>query len=114
MNTTVTTIVVTEHQLSDETTVWTLTDVCERTALSREAVKDLVDLGVIRPLAESSRGAREWTFHDRALARLQRASRLRRELELDWAGVAVAMDLMEEIQQLRREVDTLRKQLYRS
>lgn len=110
MSTTVTTIVVSEHQLSDDAVVWTLEEVCERTALRPDDIRDLIDLGLIGPASEP-KDDRVWTFRDPALARLQRAARLRRELELDWAGVAVALDLMEEIERLRRRVDTLSKQL---
>lgn len=108
MSTTVTTIVVTERELSDDSVKWTLAEVCERTSLSREVIRELVDLGLVVPDGRWG----EWYFPDPALARLQRASRLRHELELDWAGVAVALDLMEEVQQLRREVDSLKKQLF--
>ncbi len=108
MSTKVTTIVVTERELTGEEAFWSLADVCERTALSREVIAELVDLGLVTPNGKGD----DWHFPDPALARLQRANRLRRELELDWAGVAVALDLLEEVQQLRNEIDALKKQLF--
>lgn len=108
MSTKITTIVVTERELTADGALWSLTEVCERTALSRDVIRELVDLGLVTPNGKGD----DWHFPDPALARLQRANRLRRELELDWAGVAVALDLMEEVQQLRSEVDALKKQLF--
>ena len=46
----------------------------------------------------------EWRFTGDALRRARLALRLERELEINLAGVALALELMEEIEQLRRRV----------
>jgi chaperone modulatory protein CbpM len=46
----------------------------------------------------------EWRFRGGALRRARIAMRLQRDLELNLVGVALALDLMDEIQRLRREI----------
>ncbi|KAF1065399.1 MAG: Chaperone modulatory protein CbpM [Pseudomonas citronellolis] len=44
---------------------------------------------------------------------VRRAARLRREFELDWHGIALAMRLFDEVEQLRSENRYLRQRLAR-
>ena len=46
----------------------------------------------------------EWHFTGDALRRARLAVRLERDLELNLAGVALAVELIEEIEQLRRQL----------
>lgn len=103
----ITTVVISEQQINEYEPWLRFEDLCERCALQPREVEELVDLGLVVPAPDST----EWRFYSTALARLHQAKRLRRELDLDWQGVAVAMDLLEEIHQLRQEVESLRKQL---
>jgi len=48
--------------------------------------------------------AAEWHFTGAALRRARLALRLERDLELNLAGVALALELIEELQRLRREL----------
>lgn len=86
----------------------TLTEVTQCTHVSVETVITIVEQGIVRP-----RGARprEWRFEPPMVATLQRACRLQRDLELDWAAVALALELLEELEQLRRDNARLRRQL---
>lgn len=109
----ITTVVVSEYQLIDQDAWLSLWDISERCAIGPDEVEDLVDLGVVAPRAGARREPRQWRFSSDELLRVRRARRLRRELDLDWQGVAVAMDLLDEIHRLRRKVESLQKQLGR-
>jgi len=86
----------------------TLGEVTQCTRASEETVVTIVEQGIVRP-----RGARpaEWRFEPPMVATLRRACRLHCDLELDWAGVALALELLEEVQQLRRDNNRLHRQL---
>ena len=89
MSADITTIVIEEHQLS-ETEAWlSLNELCERCGLEPPLLIELVDIGLITPSVVASD---QWRFQTTAVPALHQALRLRRELELDWQGVAVAMD----------------------
>jgi len=47
------------------------------------------------------------------LAEIARATRLRRDLEINWEGVALALELLDEVQALRRENHALLRRLKR-
>lgn len=111
MNVEITTVVISEYQLHDQDAWLDLYDVCERCSLHPTEVEELVDLGLVTPAAGSSLDPDRWRFRSSELARLRQARRLRRELDLDWQGVAVTLELLDEIQRLRSEVESLRKQL---
>lgn len=108
MNTDITTVVIDEQQLY-EAEVWlSLNELCERCGLQRALVVELVELGLVTPETVTPD---RWQFQLSAVPTLYQAVRLRRELDLDWQGVAVAMDLLEQIQALRQQVNSLERQL---
>lgn len=88
----------------------TLTEVCHRVSLPEHAVVEIVEVGIVTPVAGS---ARTWRFDDQTVVVLSRAARLHEDLGLDWHGVALALELLEEIDTLRRENEQLRHRLSR-
>ncbi|MDQ4429657.1 chaperone modulator CbpM [Yokenella regensburgei] len=92
------------------TVTFTVTEFCVHTGVSEEELNEIVGLGVIEP---SQNQAERWLFDDRAVNIVHRALRLRRELELDWPGIAVAMTLLEENAQLVKENRLLHQRLAR-
>lgn len=108
MSTDITTVVIEEQQLDEPEVRLSLSEVCERCGLKQTLVIELVELGLVTPETAASD---RWQFQVSALPTLQQAVRLRRELDLDWQGVAVAMDLLEQVQMLRQQVHCLERQL---
>jgi chaperone modulatory protein CbpM len=64
-------------------------------------IVEFVEEGVLNVVEVRS----EWHFTGDALRRARLAVRLERDLELNLAGVALALDLIEELQRLRRELE---------
>ncbi len=83
----------------------TLHELCSRCHTDAGFVEEMVSYGVIEP-----RGAtqHEWHFSVDDLLRVQRARRLQRDLELNAPGLALALDLLEEVHDLRRELAALK------
>ncbi len=88
----------------------TLTEICERGECHAEFVIKLVSYGVIAPV-EDVPEERRWEFDLAALTRLRKAQRLQRDLKMNLPGLAMSLELLDEVQQMRREVDRLNQQL---
>ena len=69
---------------------------------SLEWVVELVGEGVIEPAEGSEPG--QWRFDETAVARTAAAARLASDLAVNVAGVALALDLLDEIRALRRQL----------
>ncbi|HEY2929562.1 chaperone modulator CbpM [Piscinibacter sp.] len=76
----------------------TLVGLCHACRTSSEQVVALVEEGVLEP---AGRAPHEWQFSGPALRRARAALRLGRDLQLNAAGVALALDLLDEIETLR-------------
>ena len=89
-----------ELWLLDDERAIPLTDFCAASGLLESLVAEMVREGILEP-----RGAlpQEWRFSSASLAHAQRALRLQRELELNWAAVAFVLPLLDEIKALRRQ-----------
>lgn len=87
-----------------------LEECCQATHLSVETLIELVAHGIVEPQGSEPR---HWHFDSEALSVLRHASRLRRELELDWAATALALDLIGEVERLKAENQQLRRRLAR-
>ncbi len=82
----------------DERVELTTVDVCRACATSTEWVIELVHEGVLEVEGEN---ADAWRFSGATLARAIRARRLQRDLDLNLPGVALVLELMDEIETLR-------------
>ena len=91
---------------------FTVTEFCLHTGVSSTELTEIIGLGVLEPVEQQPR-AQEWLFDEDALAVCLRAQRLRRELELDWPGIAVALSLLDEIDRLNTENRQLNQRLLR-
>jgi chaperone modulatory protein CbpM len=60
---------------------------------------------------QESPEARQWQFDLQTLARLRKAQRLQRDLKINLPGLAMSLELLDEVQEMRREVDRLNQQL---
>jgi chaperone modulatory protein CbpM len=64
----------------------------------------LVEEGIVEPVVGNQRPSR---FSETTLPRVVRALRLQRDLELNLAGVAFALDLIDEIENLRKRLQRM-------
>ena len=87
-----------------------LVDICEAVELPEQTFVELVEHGIIRP---GGRQPSEWSFDLTMVSIAKRALRLHRDLDLDWAAVAVIVDLIEERDRLQAENEQLRQRLQR-
>jgi len=88
----------------DERIEFTLGELCSVCDISVQTVIELVDEGVLEP-----RGDRpdSWRFRGTELRRLQTALRLTRDLRLNYAGAALVLELLDELDELRRQLRLL-------
>lgn len=96
--------------LEETSGTFTLRELCERGNCHAEFVIKLVSYGVLTPVEESPQ-VRSWSFDAVALNRLHKAQRLQRDLKLNLPGLAMTLDLLDEVNDMRREVDRLNRRL---
>jgi chaperone modulatory protein CbpM len=83
---------------------------CQCTSLPQAWLVEIVEEGILQPRGASPE---QWLFDEQALATARRALRLRQDLELEWAAIALALRLLDELEQLREENRQLRSRLGR-
>jgi len=76
----------------------TLVELCQACSAEEEHVLAWVLEGVLEPAGDSPQ---DWTFGGESLRRARLALRLSRDLEINPPGVALALDLLDEIAELR-------------
>jgi len=84
----------------EQSALLTVKDLSRMCAVDERHIVDFVEEGVLHVVEIKST---EWYFRGEALRRTRLALRLERDLELNLAGVALALELMEELERLRRE-----------
>ncbi len=89
----------------NETGVCSIEQLAQASGLSLDEVRDLVESGVIRPVDED---AQPVSFHLHYIVAVKTARRLRDDFELDRRGVALALRLLQRIDALEAELNTLR------
>jgi chaperone modulatory protein CbpM len=79
-------------------TLLTIDEFSRVCAVERRQIIELVEEGVLIPVG---RRAEEWRLTGDSLRRAQAAMRLQRDLGLNLPGVALALELMDELEHLR-------------
>ncbi|MGX2038698.1 chaperone modulator CbpM [Methylocaldum sp. MU1018] len=95
------TIAISSGIVLDETVKLTLIDVCEACRIDAESIFEMVNEGIVDPEGSEPMN---WRFNTASLRRLQTALHLQRDLGVNLAGAALALDLLEELEALRRRL----------
>jgi chaperone modulatory protein CbpM len=97
-----------EGILLDENTELSLNDLCRVCSCSEQWLIELVEEGALEPEGgvpipgqATAAQAQQWRFSVISLERARIAMRLQRDLEINLAGVALALDLLNEIENLK-------------
>jgi chaperone modulatory protein CbpM len=92
-------------EIFDEHVVLSVDDLCRICSVDRTTIVAFVEEGV---LSVTRVEASQWRFAGSALRRARTALRLQRDLEINLPGVAVVLELLEELQQLRGQLRVTR------
>ena len=82
----------------------TLGQLCRACGVHADWVISLVEEGIIEPQGED---IRLWRFSGASLVRARSALRIQRDLGVNLAGIALVLDLIEELESLRAHMKTL-------
>ncbi|SRR6056297_557184 len=83
-----------------------LDEICRVCGLDSDELRRWIEEGVAEPRAAA---APSWQFSARQLRRVWVARRLRRDLEVDTRSLPLVLDLLEEVEALRRRVRLLER-----
>ena len=84
-------------ELIDEQTTFTLAELCRCCAVEAELIEALVEQGILEP---AGRRGSHWCFPASSLRRTRITLHLQRDLGVNLAGAALAIDLLERIEEL--------------
>ena len=97
--------VVTASYLMEDITELTLGDMCRACTAQTDTIIELVSEGVIDTAdAVSNQPPEHWRFTGLHLHRAKVAMRLHRDLGVNFAGAALALELMQELQALKAKL----------
>ncbi len=83
--------------LLEEDSEVTLAQLCEACVVRAEAVEAMVEEGIVAPVGGA---VSKWRFTRTSVVRVRTALRMQRDLHVNLAGVALALDLLERIEAL--------------
>ncbi len=82
----------------------TLAELCQACGVHAEYIVELVEEGVLEPAGRDPRG---WRFAGTHIRHATVAVRLQRDLQVNPAGIGLALQLLDEVQQLRARLHAL-------
>jgi chaperone modulatory protein CbpM len=93
-------------QVIEEETLITLDELCRNCTIRAEEVVTLVREGILDPADETvdwDRAGR-WHFHISSVRRVRTVVRLQRDLGVNLSGAALALELLDRIEELQRRL----------
>jgi len=90
-----------QGQLVNRDVLFSIEDFCDVCNVQPEVVVLLVDHGIIEIETSSAPSGDGWYFHGESVLRGQSALRLMRDLGVNWAGAALALDLLDQLKRYR-------------
>lgn len=86
-------------------------DLCASANISANYMLELVEYNIAVPITGAQ--PQEWQFNIATVKLVNKAARLHRDLDIDWADIALVLNLLEEIETLKNENKQLKQQLNR-
>ena len=93
-------------EIFEEYSILDVDELSRLCAVDRTYIVELVEEGVLHTVQMAGS---EWRFSGSELRRARTALRLQRDLEINLPGVALALQLLEELDRLRRELEAGRR-----
>jgi len=90
--------------LLDDELVFTLGELSRACTRHAEWIVELVDEGILEPQGNEQKS---WRFSTNSLIRARKAMRLQHDLQVNLAGAALALDLMEQMDVMRARLRRL-------
>lgn len=90
--------------LEEEPTI-NLDELCENCQVSAEIVIRFIEYGVINP--SEGKSPKHWRFHQSVQVRTDKALRLKQDLGINVSGVALTLELLDEIAELKSQLNHL-------
>ena len=95
------------NTVTEDATELTLADLCRACQAHADIIFELVSEGVIEiTSAEQSSSQENWRFTGVHMLRAKVALRLHRDLGVNFAGAALALELMEELAEAKAKLNT--------
>jgi chaperone modulatory protein CbpM len=92
--------------LIEDATTFSYTEICHQYQIPEEFLIEMIEYGVF-PVTSFQK--EHIALDAKSLKRLESAFRLHRDLDINVPGVALAVELLEEVEKMRCELDILRK-----
>ncbi|MGX9462838.1 chaperone modulator CbpM [Shewanella sp. A14] len=86
-------------------------ELCECSDISAGLLLELVEHSIAIPFQGAA--IEQWRFSVSNLHQVKKATRIQRDLALDWSGIALILQLLDERDRLEYEVNTLKQRLNR-
>ncbi len=90
----------------EESPELTFEELCTACRVSAELIHAMIEEGALEPTGFTPE---EWRFNAMQLRRTRVAAHLQQDLEINPPGIALALDLMEEMEELRTRIELLEK-----
>jgi chaperone modulatory protein CbpM len=83
----------------DDSVELSLQELCAACRVTEEHIVEIVAEGIVEPLGTERA---QWRFSGLAVTRIRRVIRLQHEFDVNLPGAALALELLEEVERLRR------------
>jgi chaperone modulatory protein CbpM len=83
----------------DDSVQLSLAELCSACSVEEELIVEIVAEGIVEPIGPNRA---QWRFTGVAVTRIQRVIRLQQDFGVNLPGAALALQLLEELEQLRR------------
>ena len=93
-------------EVIDEQTTFTLAELCRSFPVNAEVIEAMVEYGILEP---TGKRGRHWCFPASSMRRTRITLHLQRDLGVNLAGAALALDLLERIEELDARLRALRR-----
>lgn len=81
-------------------------ELCRATGVEPDFIQELIEYGVIEPRGFTYE---TWRFDASHLRRIRTAAHLHRDLEVNIAGAAIILDLLDEMEEMKSELESFEK-----
>jgi chaperone modulatory protein CbpM len=90
-------------EIIDTGATYTVEELCQSCNVEADWIVELVEHGVVEPIGPARS---DWRFASISIVRVAKAKRLGRDLELSPSGLALVLELLDEIDELRSRLES--------